>query len=647
MATATNAQKIAGLYAAFFERAPDAAGLSYWEGQFTGNATVNTIAVQFAANPVFAATYGSLTDVQFVNAVYQNVLGAAGDAAGVDYWVSQLKTGGADARANFVAQFVNDALTVDVASFTNLTAEERAVAQGRQDTLTNKANVGLHFAEKFGAASNITATGDITKDPAYLAAQAAIKNVTADKATADAAEGRIDIAVGTSDPVGSLVGQNSALTAALVDLQTKTAAEATALEAVALADNAAADKPITDADALKAFVDVFVDADALDAVSNANTSVANAQKAVADSTNVLTAARAANSDVALKTAATQAQAAVDADSAVKALQVAANNAKAALASTTDLAVLTAVQDALSAYVKAGGLASTELNSTTNVTVGGLVDKVNAVLNLKVGVNNQTAETIADAQKVLVDTFLTGSANADKAFTVPASTPATASETALQTAITKAEARDAAYDASTKADAAFATESSGKGASLLAAEAAVTARDGQIKAVADATASVTKEQADQVKVVAAYDAHTAASDKVAAAEKAIADLGYNADGSLTAGKDLFVADTTKVGVAGTTTIGAGFATGDELFIGTQYKFGGATDATKTIGDLYAAGNASALEVFFEQSGANTIVHVEAKAFANAGAAPANDVANIVLTGVNANTLTFENGFVHVA
>lgn len=643
MATATNAQKIAGLYAAFFERAPDAAGLSYWEGQFTGNATVNTIAVQFAANPVFAATYGSLTDVQFVNAVYQNVLGAAGDAAGVDYWVSQLKTGGADARANFVAQFVNDALTVDVASFTNLTAEERAVAQGRQDTLTNKANVGLHFAEKFGAASNITTTGDITQDPAYLAAQAAIKNVTADPATAEAAEGRIDIAVGTSDPVGSLVGQNSALTAALVDLQTKTIAEAQALEALALADNAADAAPITDAALLKAFVTGFDDAAALAAVSDANSSVADAQKDVADATNVLTAARATTGDVALKTTATQAQAAVDADSAVKALQVTANNAKAALASTTDLAVLTAVQDALSAYVKAGGLVSAELNSTTSVTVGDLVNQVNAVLNLKVGVDGD-ADFIAAAQKTLVEDFLDG---ADKAFVVPVSTPATASETALQTAITKAEARDAAFDASDKADNAFATEASGKGAALLAAEAAVTARDGQIKAVADATASVTKEQADQVKVVAAYDAHTAASDKVAAAEKAIADLGYNADTTLTAGKDLFVADATKVGVADTTTIGAGFATGDELFIGTQYKFGGATDATKTISDLYAAGNASALEVFFEQSGDDTIVHVEAKAFANAGTAPANDVANIVLTGVNANTLTFENGFVHVA
>lgn len=364
MATATNAQKIAGLYAAFFERAPDAAGLSYWEGQFTGNATVNTIAVQFAANPVFAATYGSLTDVQFVNAVYQNVLGAAGDAAGVDYWVSQLKTGGADARANFVAQFVNDALTVDVASFTNLTAEERAVAQGRQDTLTNKANVGLHFAEKFGSASNITATGDITKDPAYLAAQAAIKNVTADPATAAAAEGRIDIAVGTADPVGSLVGQNSALTAALVDLQAKAVAEDAALEALAVAANAAADVPKTGADLAGYIKDVKENTvTPLSIVQGASVAVANAKSAAADFEKTLVDARAATgTDASLKAAVTAGLSAVNADATAKGLLAAATTTKAAVAATTDAAVLGSVKDALTAFLAAGGetTASSEL-----------------------------------------------------------------------------------------------------------------------------------------------------------------------------------------------------------------------------------------------------------------------------------------------
>jgi len=640
MATATNAQKIAGLYAAFFDRAPDAAGLAYWEGQFSGTATVNDIAVQFAANPVFETTYGSLTDLQFVNAIYENVLGAAGDAAGVDYWVGVLKAGGADARANFVAQFVNDALTVDLSTFTNLTAEELLVAQGRQDTLTNKADIGLYFAEKFGTASNITTTGDITKDPAYLAAKAAIANVDATDASVAAAEGRIDIAVGTSDPAGSLVGQNSELTAALVDLQAKTVAEADALKAVAVADNAADAAPITDEALLKAFVDGFTDADALAAVTDATTQVANAQAAVATANNALTTARTNNSDATLKAAVTTAQAAVTADSTAKGLQAAATTAKAAVAATTDVAVLTSIQDALSAYVKAGGLTTTELNATTNDTVADLVNTVNTALALKVG-PGLTADQIAAQQKAVVDAFLTGAGNTDKAYVVPVSAPATAAETALQTAISSAETRDSAYAASVKADADFAADA--KGAVLVNAQADVAARDTLIKTSTDAAAAVVKEQADLAKVTAAFDAHTTAEQNLTAAADAIADLGYNI-GSLTAGNDLFVADATT---AGATNIGAGFAAGDELFIGTQYAFGGVTTSTTALTDLFTKGSASALEVFFEQSGNNTIVHVETKAFANAEAAPANDIAAITLTGVTASSLTFENGFVHVA
>lgn len=641
MATATNAQKIAGLYAAFFERAPDAAGLSYWEGQFTGNATVNTIAVQFAANPVFAATYGSLTDVQFVNAVYQNVLGAAGDAAGVDYWVSQLKTGGADARANFVAQFVNDALTVDVASFTNLTAEERAVAQGRQDTLTNKANVGLHFAEKFGAASNITATGDITKDPAYLAAQAAIKNVTADKATAEAAEGRIDIAVGTSDPVGSLVGQNSALTAALVDLQTKTVAEDAALEALAVAANATAETPFTGDDLTKFIKDFKADdTKVVGAVVDATSALANAKVAAANAEKTLVDERTAESDAALNAKVTAALNAVNGNTVAKDLLATANSTKAAVAASSDAAVLGSVKDALTAFIAAGGKTSVSLSATADV--GKVLDDVNALLNLKVGDDNggspHTAKSILDAQKDGVEAFAT----ADYSLTPVKADAPTASETGVINAITAVETRDAAYTKESDAETALTKDP--LGLTLRNAQAEVTGREAQIKAVADANANVTKEQADLTKVQAAFDAHATAADKLAAADKTITDLGYHA-GSLTGDKDVLVADITKIGDAAKVSY-VGFATGDELFIGTQYKFGGVAETSK-LGDLYQAGNASALEVFFEQSGTNTIVHIESKAFSNAGALPANDVASIELTGVAANTLTFENGFVHVA
>lgn len=660
MATATNAQKIAGLYAAFFNRAPDAAGLAFWEAQFTGTATVNTLAVQFAANPVFTSTYGSLTDVQFVNAVYQNVLGAAGDAAGVDYWVGQLKNGGADARANFVAQFVNDALTVDVSTFTGLTAEERAVAQTRQDTLTNKANVGLYFAEKLGTASNITTTGDITLDPAYKAAQAALSNVNSTAASVSAAEGRIDIAVGTSDPAGSLVGQNSALTAALVDLQTKTAAELTALKALATADNAADAAPKTTEAGIKAHVDSFTTSDALPALQDATGQLATAKANAANAEKALVDARAFTSDATLKANVTTALNAVNADATAKGLYTAVTNANAALAATTDVAVLTSLKGALSAYVTAGGATSTVL--AASVTVGTLLDTVNGVLALKVGdVQTKgdssvtppivevlyTAKTIATAQKALVESFLTP-ANT-KAFVLnPAvSDSPTASETAVINAITAVETRDKAYATQLEADNVFTADSLGQ--ALRAEETKVTQRDALIKNSTDTNAAVTKETADLAKVQAAFDAHATSQANVTAAQKVITDLGYVAGdlntGVVTADKDLFVANTTN-GLAANV-IQAGFATGDELFIGTQYKFGGATTATTDLAALNAAGSSTALEVFFQQVGTNTVVHIETKAFANASADPSVDTATITLTGVTASTLTFENGFVHVA
>lgn len=660
MATATNAQKIAGLYAAFFNRAPDAAGLAFWEAQFTGTATVNTLAVQFAANPVFTSTYGSLTDVQFVNAVYQNVLGAAGDAAGVDYWVGQLKNGGADARANFVAQFVNDALTVDVSTFTGLTAEERAVAQTRQDTLTNKANVGLYFAEKLGTASNITTTGDITLDPAYKAAQAALSNVNGTAASVSAAEGRIDIAVGTSDPAGSLVGQNSALTAALVDLQTKTAAELTALKALATADNAADAAPKTTEAGIKAHVDSFTPSDALPALQDATGQLATAKANAANAEKALVDARASTSDATLKANVTTALNAVNADVTAKGLYTAVTNANAASAATTDVAVLTSLKGALSAYVTAGGATSTVL--AASVTVGTLLDTVNGVLALKVGdVQTQgdssatppivevlyTAETIAAAQKALVESFLTGPNT--KAFVLnPAvSDSPTASETAVINAITAVETRDKAYATKLEAEKVFTAHSLGQ--ALRAEETKVTQRDALIKNSTDTNAAVTKETADLAKVQAAFDAHATSQANVTAAQKVITDLGYVAGdlntGVVTADKDLFVANTTN-GLAANV-IQAGFATGDELFIGTQYKFGGATTATTDLAALNAAGSSTALEVFFQQVGTNTVVHIETKAFANASADPSVDTATITLTGVTASTLTFENGFVHVA
>lgn len=78
------------LYYAFFQRPPDLGGLRYWSGQRRAGASPDAIAGVFAASVEFQHTYGSLTNRQFVDLVYQNALGRPPDAGGADFWTSQL-----------------------------------------------------------------------------------------------------------------------------------------------------------------------------------------------------------------------------------------------------------------------------------------------------------------------------------------------------------------------------------------------------------------------------------------------------------------------------------------------------------------------------------------------------------------------------
>jgi len=104
---------IARLYSAAFDRAPDIAGLSFWEdiyarnvpasaksaGYYTALAQTNdgsgvSIATNFMQSSEFTSRYGTLSDTAFVSLLYQNVLGRGPDQAGLNFWVGQLEGGG-------------------------------------------------------------------------------------------------------------------------------------------------------------------------------------------------------------------------------------------------------------------------------------------------------------------------------------------------------------------------------------------------------------------------------------------------------------------------------------------------------------------------------------------------------------------------
>ncbi len=78
------------LYFAYFDRAPDHAGLDYWISQRMMNAKLDAMSNKFATSPEFVNTYGSLTNGQFVDLVYQNVLDRNPDQAGYASWKAKL-----------------------------------------------------------------------------------------------------------------------------------------------------------------------------------------------------------------------------------------------------------------------------------------------------------------------------------------------------------------------------------------------------------------------------------------------------------------------------------------------------------------------------------------------------------------------------
>lgn len=84
---------IARLYLAYFDRAPDYAGLVSWMAQFASGVPLADISDAFARSAEFAQRYGQKTNAEFVQLVYRNVLGRQPDPLGYAHWVGELDAG--------------------------------------------------------------------------------------------------------------------------------------------------------------------------------------------------------------------------------------------------------------------------------------------------------------------------------------------------------------------------------------------------------------------------------------------------------------------------------------------------------------------------------------------------------------------------
>ncbi|MFZ6654549.1 M64 family metallopeptidase [Undibacterium sp. TJN19] len=92
-------QSLEELYVAYFNRVPDADGLDYWVTQFKSGMSFKQIgdaffvaAAQFPAQTGYSA---NLSNTDFINIIYKNAMGrtAGADADGLKYWLNELDTG--------------------------------------------------------------------------------------------------------------------------------------------------------------------------------------------------------------------------------------------------------------------------------------------------------------------------------------------------------------------------------------------------------------------------------------------------------------------------------------------------------------------------------------------------------------------------
>lgn len=180
MATTTQIQNdIIEVYIAAFNRAPDKVGLDYWVAKVTDdNWSVEDVSKSFFDSSEVAKIYPSaLSNKDFLNIVYNNVLGRDGDSAGITYWLGQMDNG--ITRDQMITTIINGA-KADTGS-----ANDKLL-------LENKTDVGHYFAVTLGL------------DDLDLAKES-LKNITALLSSVDTNKDMLDIYTDSQDSAISLI----------------------------------------------------------------------------------------------------------------------------------------------------------------------------------------------------------------------------------------------------------------------------------------------------------------------------------------------------------------------------------------------------------------------------------------------------------
>lgn len=108
--TLTNSQLSAGLYSAFWNRAPDATGQNFWVGKLNGGVSTLAVATEFYNAPEGLGAYPNgmrMDKAALITEVYNSVFNRAPDLGGLAFWTAQLTTDAKGVVSNFPQVVLN------------------------------------------------------------------------------------------------------------------------------------------------------------------------------------------------------------------------------------------------------------------------------------------------------------------------------------------------------------------------------------------------------------------------------------------------------------------------------------------------------------------------------------------------------------
>ncbi|MBC3808375.1 DUF4214 domain-containing protein [Undibacterium seohonense] len=154
--SAAEVKTLIEIYVAFFNRIPDADGLSYWIDQVKSGTSMSAISESFyniGASPQYASLTGftaNMSNADFIHTFYKNVLGRSegADTGGLDYWMGKLAAG-QSTRGSLAQDILNSAHTF----------KGNATYGYVADLLDNKYLVGKTLAIDWGITYNVDAYG--------------------------------------------------------------------------------------------------------------------------------------------------------------------------------------------------------------------------------------------------------------------------------------------------------------------------------------------------------------------------------------------------------------------------------------------------------------------------------------------------------